>query len=162
MTDRSEVVTYRTNALPKLRFDVKEVKEELKKYEDFKTGLRACSYFFTEHPLLQTAGIVNQAQYQRAVEGERSLERLAYLGHFQKIKENEERIRDFSDLAKFNVLDEYLLGGIIVGDADKLCKVVNVESNYGGASEHKWFAGFLGTATAVLGTGAIVSSGEDS
>src|SRR3989344_2746441 len=118
MTDRSEVVTYRTNALPKLRFDVKEVKEELEKYEDLKSRIKACSYFFTEHPLLQTAGIVNQVQYQRAVEGEKSLERLVYLGNFQKIKENKDKIRDFSDLARCNVMDEYILGGISFGEAD--------------------------------------------
>lgn len=156
-----EVLTYRTNALPALRFDVQDFKEELVKYEDFKVRLRACSYFFTEHPLLQIAGVVNKAQYQRAVEGEKSLERLAYLGDFQKIKENEDKISNFSDLGKYNVLHEYIFGGIVVGEVEKLGKIVVVEANYDRVSEHQWFAGLMSVFAAGAGTvGIILSGGE--
>ena len=97
MADDGMLVTYRENALPELRLDVKGLKEAQMSYDNFKEGLRYCSTFFTGRPLLQVSGVLNQAQYQRAIDGEKSLERLAYLGDFQKIKENEEKMNSYNE-----------------------------------------------------------------
>ena len=161
INETEALVTYRTPAMVGPRFDIREAKEALARSDDFKKELTYCSTFFTSRPLFRVGGAINQQQYRRALDGEISLERLTYLGSFQKIKENEEKIHDFSDLGKYNVIDKYLSGGILIDEVEKLCKVVAVESNYDGTSEHKGLAGFLSLSMAAMGTSVIVSSDGD-
>lgn len=151
MASDEVLVTYRENALPALRFNVREVKEALT-YEDIRDELDYFSDFFTGRHILHVAGVVNEAQYQRAIDGEKSLERLAYLGDFQKIKENERKIDNFSDLAK-EVNSAY-------DKTKKICELVNVESYYNGASSFKEIAGIIGTAPAALGIFFIATAGS--
>lgn len=151
MADDEVLVTYRENALPKLGFNLTELRQAQLHFEDFQERLRYCSTFFTKRPLLQAAGVVNQAQYQRAIDGEKSLERLAYLGDFQKIKENEDKISNFSDLKK--------VVNTAFDKTEKICEIVGVESNDYGASSLKELTGFAGIASSAMGIFMIASGG---